>query len=733
MIIYDHIVPASAIVAGVSAALAVTVAGYLFFVKRGWGVAPLILLRVLFFLLLGWCLFMPGERTVETLELKTRFLVLLDKSESMTMTPIPDATNRWQVAQSVLQMPWVADMADKCDIDFYAFAGEISPKLTLEETVALVPDGNATLLRDALKKTVGRYAGLDVTGCLLLSDGLDTREAFKEWALEKRPFPIYSLPLEKDAIWEDEADIRVEALSTPRRVTVGWNSELKVVISGQGTKGQPFPVHLFKDELLQQQIDTQIPEGGGSREVVFKLDHKKVGINTYRVFLPKILNEKLTDDNESSVVVQVQDAKNRLMYVEGAPRWESKYFSRVLRESKQVSPAIFLKGPKGKFMTYGVGKDVAPDMHESQLSMFKIVVLGNLSAEELGNERAQSLVKFVEMGGSLILLGGSKGWAPDGFAKTPLKVLLPAKRYSGKSQEGEYPVSLTDQGRSHAAFGGDAEFWTKVSPVLSLFHGVVPSAAARVLIEAQTTSGPQPMILAQDYGQGKVVAVFSDSLWKWQLSADALKNNPYPRFWHQLLSWLSPKADEIDGKEWDIFLDREECFLGEEIEISARWAGADKPPAGTAVNAEITFPDKRKIPFSLTAQAAQALAGKTVPTYSVKFKGEAPGMYSVVAVSGNGPQRLESDGAFFSVKPFSPESIPRPPSFETLKAITANSEGAYFESAADLDRALAAFQPKKLDQDISEYKTYWQLWVILGILIGLIAIEWIMRKFRNLT
>lgn len=733
MIIYDHIVPTAAIVTGVVAALAASFVGYLLFVKRDWAMVSMLLVRVLFFLLLGWCLLMPGERTVESLQLKSRFLVLLDKSKSMTMTPVKDGTNRWQVAQSVLQMPWMENMANKCDVDIYAFSDEVGPKIPLEEAVALEADGNSTLLRDALKKTVGRYAGLDVTGCLLLSDGLDTREAFKEWCCEKRPFPIYSMPLEKGAIWEEEPDIRVEAVSTPRRVTVGWQSELKVVISGQGTKGQPFPVQLFKDDVMSQQVETQIPEGGGSREVIFKLDHQVIGINTYRVLLPKFPGEKQTDDNESSVVVQVQDAKNRLMYVEGAPRWESKYLSRVLRGSKQVSPAIFLKGPKGKFMTYGVSGDVAPDMNESQLALFKIVILGNLSGEELGSERAQSLVKFVENGGSLVLLGGTKGWAPDGFVATPLKKLLPAKKFSGKAKEGEYPVSLTDQGRSHAAFGGDADFWNHVPSVLSLFQGVTPSAAARVLVEAQTANGPQPMILAQDFGQGKVVAIFTDSLWKWQLSADALKTQPYSRFWHQLLSWLSPKADKMDGKVWDIFLDREECFLGEEIEVTARWAGSGDPPAGIAVNAEITFPDKRTIPYTMESRMDQAIEGKVVPAYSVKFKGEDPGMYSVVAVTGSGGSRIESERAYFSVKPYSPESIPRPPDSETLKAITANSDGAYLESAAELNRLLISLQPNQPEQEIAEYKTYWQRWVILGMLVILIALEWILRKIRNLT
>ncbi len=241
------------------------------------------------------------------------------------------------------------------------------------------------------------------------------------------------------------------------------------------------------------------------------------------------------------------------------------------------------------------------------------------------------------------------------------------------------------------------------------------------------------MILTQDFGQGKVVAIFSDSLWKWQLSADALKNNPYPRFWHQLLSWLSPKADKIEGKSWDVFLDRETCFLNEEIEVTARWIGEGTPEAGTSVNAEVVLPDKRKVPFVMASQTDQMLAGKVVSAFSVKVKGEVAGMYSVSVTSGEGSHRLESELAFFSVKPYSPESIPRPPDATTLKAITANSEGAYFELSGDLDRVLSSITPKKLEQSVSEFKTYWQHWLMLTFLITLIAVEWIIRKFRNLT
>ena len=150
-------------------------------------------------------------------------------------------------------------------------------------------------------------------------------------------------------------------------------------------------------------------------------------------------------------------------------------------------------------------------------------------------------------------------------------------------------------------------------------------------------------------------------------------------------------------------------------------------------NAEITLPDKRKIPYSMTSQMEQVSDGKRAPAFSVRFKGETAGMFSVQAVSDAGNRRLDSDAVSFSVKPFTPESVPRPPALDTLKAITANSNGTFFESVDDLDRALAALQPKKLEQEISEYRSLWQHWAVISCLIALISAEWIIRKLRNLT
>jgi hypothetical protein len=732
MTIYEHTMPTLLIWLCVVGAALLSAFTYWLFIKRDVLTAVMIVIRFLFLGLLAWCLFLPGERKSHTLQHKSRFIVLFDTSKSMLLSAPKIPVSRWATASEAMTQRWTSVLSESCDADWYPFAGEVGKKMSASEAGALSPDGNATLLRDALKKTTSRYAGLEVTGCLLLTDGNDTREIYSDWAAEPRPFPIYTLAMEKDAVWDEEPDVRVETVNTPRRVTAGWQTELKAVVSGQGTKGQALNVQLYKDGALLQELPTQIPAGGGSKEVTFSLEHSAVGINTYRIFVPPLPKEVRTNDNEYVVSVQVVDAKNRLLYVEGPPRWESKYLTRVLRESQQITPVIFLRGAQGKFMTFGVQGAATPDMKEAQLSLFKMVILGNLTGEELGEERAQNLGKFVEMGGSIVLLGGSKGWDENGFAATSLKKLLPAKRFAHKPMAGEFTLGLTEQGRGHPAFAGDPALWDKIPPVLSLYPDVAPAPAARVLVAARTDRGTYPLILTQEYGQGKVVAIFTDSLWKWQLSPEDAKNRPYQRFWNQLISWLSPKNEKTAEKDLEVFVDKEQVFVGEELEVSARWSGIAQPPPGAKLSAEITDPDKRTIRYAMSRQNADAADAKSPGLYSYKFKTDQSGQFSVTASSEIAGRRVASEPMLFSVKPYTPESLPRPVNNAVLKAVAEASGGECFQSVDELNQKLSALKVKHAEQEVSEFHTLWQRGIILGVLIALLAVEWLVRKLRCL-
>lgn len=731
MLIYEHTTPTFLIWIGVIAAI--LVGG--FSVWR-WGrrtVRMYIIsgLYVLFLLLLLWCLLMPGRKKTETKILKPRFVVMLDQSKSMVKIPEgEEIPTRWQRAQEIINMSWVAPVAAECEIDVYPFDQELGAQVVLDDVKGTEPNGQASLIRDCIRKATSRYGGLNVAGGLLLTDGIDTREALDDWASESRPFPIYTIQLEPDSIWTNEPDLRVETVQTPKRVTMGWETELKAVISGQGYPGQ-VNVQLFKDNKLLETYPTLVPVDGGSSQVQFDLAHPELGVYTYRVFVPPVPGESNTNDNEYAVSVTVIDAKNRLIYIDGAPRWESKYLKHVLQSSKQITPLIFLAGPDGKPITFGNVGSMTADMTEQQLSFFKVVIIGNLDAEEITPARAQNLIKYVEEGGSLVLLGGAKSWGLNGFASSPVRQLLPVKRYKPKPLEGEFQIVLTDEGQSHAAFVGDPDLWNNIPPILTVFPSAEPTRAAQVLVTAKTPEGDIPVVVAQRYAQGKVVAIFTDSLWKWRLHPQAKKANTYQRFWDQLVSWLLPEEEEMEKDKLILFADRESVVMGEQIKINARMGGDN---SATAVDPRCTIkpPEAEEMIFSMLNEPVTTDSGKTYSGFSTTFTPALSGLHEVIAkVMVNG-ETVTSEPISFFVKPFSAEDLPKPVNVKVLRSIAQSSGGKFFTDANELNNELTALKFQSIEEEISEYQSLWNTWWLIVVMMAVATVAWVLRKLGNM-
>lgn len=732
-ITFGHVIPTTMIIMGVLSVVAVSALSYWLYVEKSLYTLGICFVRLLFLGVLMWCLFMPELRKSEVETLKPRFVVAVDTSSSMLLAPEEGMSNRWSRVQEVMSQDWVDFVKAECEIDVYPFDAEVGAKMTVPQVRDFQPEGKSTLLRDSLKKITSRYAGQNVAGFVLLSDGQDTREAYDDWAAEPWPMPLYTIRLEEDHIWEKEPDVGVDAVNTPRRVSVGWKTELKCVVRGQGTKGQNQSVQLFKDGQRIAEQPFQIPVDGGSRELTFELENPDIGVFTYRIFVPLLEGEKNKEDNEYEVTVLVIDAKNRLLYVEGTPRWESKFLTRALKANKQAIPLAFIQGPGGKFMTVGNKGSMTTDMRADQLAFFKIVVLGNLNAEELGETRAQNLVKFVEDGGSLALLGGLKGWGEKGFIQTGLKKAMPIRSLTPAVVEGTFAVQLTDEGRSHPAFAGDPELWSVIPPVLSIFPNAQLSAAAQTLIVAVTPSGPQPLIVAQRYGQGKIICILTDSLWKWKLSEQSLENNPYQRFWDQLISWMTPDKEQMDEQSLEIFADREQVYIGEEVELSSRKTSqkVDDDLMAAEVQCEITDPEKRKIPFAMGKQHVMLDSGKSFPGYAFKYKADKAGLYSAISFMTIDGKRVESDPVSFFVKPFTPESIPKQANMTVLRMLATSSGGKHFDSIEKLNEELRSLTFATQERESVEFESLWNNWWLLIILMSILTGGWIMRKVKN--
>jgi hypothetical protein len=733
MIVYEHTFPAWAIVTALVTALLLGWFAAWRCLHRNLGNAIIVTLYSVILAGLGWCLLLPGLTSGVTQLLKPRFLIAVDTSRSMTLSPSANVPSRWTTAQEALKLPWIRSLTSECEIEIFPFSSQLGESIPAGKAAELKPEGTNSGVSDALRQIAERHAGLKVAGLLLLSDGVDTREALDDWAAAKRPFPIYTLRLEPPGGWQQEPDTRIDSVSAARRVTIGWKTEIKVKVSGQGTRGQPVMVQLFQNGQLFAEKPTQIPDDGGERELVFEAEHAKVGVYQYRVFVPPLTGEKNKEDNEYQLSIEAIDARNRLLYVEGVPRWEYKFLRRMLLSEQQVSPIIFFTGADGKPVGGTPVGNVTPEITPQQLAYFKVVMLGNLDAKEIGEQRANNLVKFVEDGGSLVILGGPKAWATSGLLGTSLAKVLPVRGASLKLVETEkpFPVKLTEAARGHSAFAGDAALWEIIPPVLSVFTGAELTPGAQSLVTAETAGGAQPMVVAHRFGQGKVTAILTDSMWRWQLGPEAGRAKPYERFWAQLISWLLPREEEIQELRLELSASRDQVFFGESVDLLARIAG-DENAKPESVDTRITLPDGRTISYRMSPQQVTTPSGKVFPGYGYAFQPESAGSHKVVGTAKVKGAEIVSEPLTLFVRPYSPETVPRPIKADLLQALAAANGGKFFESLDALNSGLNELKVEATEEKLSEYRTLWREWPVLVGLMTMLTATWALRKMRNM-
>lgn len=730
-LIFEHTAPATAILVALGAVALLSLFAFWRYFPKSWAGWAILGIRLLFLALLGWCLFLPAHQDDFVERLQQRFVILVDRSASMELSPSEDVPSRWTNAREFLREPWVRNVQREFRVDPFLFGREVEGVNRIEDLRTARPDAGGTHLRDALRNLGERYRGQDVAGILVLTDGLDTRETDDSWAVGPWGIPLHIVHLEDEADWEEEPDVRVESILAQRRVMVGWETSVTAVISGQGVGPDPVPVRLYRDGELIREVPTQVPTGGGRREVPFTISNPEVGTFTYTVEIPPLPGESNVDDNAYSVSIQVIEAENRMLYVEGVPRWESRYLSRVLRANPDLEPTILMY-LGGQFRSMGLTDEVSLELTEEDLAPFSVVILGDFSAENLGPERAGSLVRFVEEGGSLILLGGSSSWGEDGLLQTPLQPLIPFRRAITRApSEARYRTFLTPEGRQHPAFtqGEDLLDWSNLPPVLSVFPVRQLSPGATALAEVEAEGRRYPLLAVQRYGDGRVLSVLTDSLWRWQL--EPRDDRPFLRFWNQILNWMGPSEDDRETETFDLFADADQLYLGETINLTARVPDRLREEIDQAsVRLEMELPERRRVSLSMLEQTVTTPTGMTFPGFGVEFTATEPGLHRAVARAVRADGRIESEPYTFFVRAFTAETEPRPANRELLEVL-ASSSGGSFGTMAEQAALLRELRGQDREETRFDQRTLWNLWLVLGCLVGLLTLEWIIRKARN--
>ena len=297
----------------------------------------------------------------------------------------------------------------------YPEKGQIELDLeSQQEIVDLI--GSGTDYEKAIQLSSGLFPGGVARHVVLVGDGVETAGdmigAAKEASLSG--IKLHALGVAGDI----QPDARVARLESSQSrlnegATLSLSATIESSLSGSGR------IRMFENgvEVDAETIDIK---AGGVQQVEFTRSPGKRGIYNYRVVVEGFEGlDSIPENNEALAIVDVR-GKPLFLYVEGE-EGESRYLSdAMLREGIRLD----VRSPEG-----------LPGSLQ-QLTGYDGIILSDIAAHRLGDERMDAIRDYVEnLGGGVVMIGGMNSFGVGGYYRTPIEEILPVKLKAPDQEE----------------------------------------------------------------------------------------------------------------------------------------------------------------------------------------------------------------------------------------------------------------------------------------------------------
>ncbi len=690
------------------------------------------LLRVAAVLILAWLLMLPKRRTVKVEQEMPVLAVALDISASMTDNPGNFPQTRRDRALEFLQDSKTQRVLARYRVVRFHL-GAVAEEVSDEggEPVFNAPRSN---LGAGINRITERLRAENLAGILLLSDGLDHSGERLTPASLAVPVYIPQLELPFEPPPEPPEDWYIADIAHPRMMVVNWKANVDVLVRRRGRGVAEFPIHLRQGGNLLRTSMVSFAEGDAFQQVSFTIEPTQIGQTVYHVEIGPG-GDADPENNQRDFLVDVADPRNRVLYLEGVPRWEFKFLKRALLSEKNYQLSAYVQGGDGAFINFdelsGKAGGQVPAFTAESLAEFRVIILGDMPASALTAEDCANLRQFVDKGGGLLFYGAKASYGPGGLASSPgLAELMPAVSEAGAAmREGRFTAALSAKGRTHPALSELASA-TQLPPILSFWGPVRTSEFSSALL---VTADGSPVLVTRPYGQGRVGMVLSDSLWRWQLGGEAggSERSLYGRFVTQLVHWLAPSEKDLGGTTLlQAVLSHTQAELRQKVTIGAVYdPGENREQAG--VTCKITLPDGRVLVYPMLAATLGTDVGLTRPVEGFKcfFTPQEPGQYQIVLHTADGTQ--EATATILAEKPEN-ERTGEPLNRAYLGQLAEDTGGACLE----WPRRHNVFDTlRHQSREVALVKEYpvWNRWWWLLVLLTLFCAEWWWRRRVDLV
>jgi hypothetical protein len=354
------------------------------------------------------------------------------------------------------------------------------------------------------------------------------------------------------------------------------------------------------------------------------------------------------------------------------------------------------------------------------------------TARELTEEQQAWMADFVSVSGGGLVIIDSKRERGTSPIESQLLTLLPVITLDQPFEHSSSSLRLTASAKNQAAFqlgasdsANDATWSQLPAPKSIRSVSLVPGAESMVEVMNSTSNkASQPLVATKVLGQGRVIYFAADESWRWRMNVADLYHQ---RFWNQIATWCMRTPFAVSDAFASLDSGSRLYSTSSSITVRAKFKQNDSQPLENAsVQAIVERDGQRYASFPLTPEA------EARGFYRTTFGPLPNGDYRVRLEAAGIPSDAISLSTQFTVQPpVDLEMQSLACDAETLRQAAAITGGefAFLESATEMTDKLEQFRLGKI---VETQTLLWQSYPWFATIIGLLAVEWYLRKRAGL-
>ncbi len=549
--------------------------------------------------------------------------IALDESLSMRVPDVTDTPDEAPATQPISRRravvnllngrdgQWLKSLAREHQLRLYAFDRDARPLGSMSQSPAegaataidpdlerslaeLKGDGQSTQVARSLNTILDDLQGQRLAGVVMLTDGRDSPELSAAEAL--RTVKQFGAKVYAVAVGSQRPpkNVSVQIVPPEESAFKGDVVNVRAMVRGSGfPAGHPVRVSLKnrKTGELLKGMDSLAAEKtvdldpAGPVEVELQFRPEQVGPLDLIVEAEKQPGEIDEDDNTRSAQLSVLEAKIRVLYVEGYPRWDYRYLKNEMIRDKTVDISCLLTSADPSFAQEGdIPIRFFPESM-SQLMDYDVVLMGDVDPRQFTDVQLQLIRDFVgQKGGGFGMVAGPR-FAPQAYRNTAVEPLLPvsiAHVDSGEARptaitSGFRPV-LTREGAASGIFrffpdrAANEKFLAdEIQPIFWYCRGVQAlPGIGEVYAQHPTDTGPDgrkaPLLVLGRFGAGRTLFSAIDDSWRWRFYTG---ENIFNTYWVQQLRYLA-RSKKLGQRRVTFTSLKPGYELGEQVTVTVR-------------------------------------------------------------------------------------------------------------------------------------------------------------------